>query len=493
MLVCIKKFVLGLFIASVILLLLQTTLILKSENWKYSILQTTSKCHCTQTQFATKQPDTMPDPEAQPCREMVHKSQVNDSHQEDRIFLPRNQDGHWLEPMVVSLDYREQTANALASLFDLQCWASTMNIGKVVEPSIQGIRGSVLHFLSNKNRLKFSDLFDLNHWNKMSIRRDYSPLVSTEHFLKHAIRDVVFVQIVYRLHPVRCLPESAIKKEDWHKLFMANGFHIVEIICIDFVHIPKQVLAEESFRDRIFQHMGHNVTVLFNVWEGIRAEDNFRVALKGSKCSDHLYKMANVELSVSQPSEPVHIHRSSSSPIAPSQQISELTERTLSEFLSGKRYIAIMMRTEKMYLAMDSNKCAKEITSDWKRLKNTHNITKTLFFSDADSHGSTTLIQGSQKRTFAQNVRDSLHLELTTDKINVFLEKITASRDSVLIAVLTRQIVAHATCVMTIGGGLFQRQALNMFAHNHRDSELCYSVRNNMCDSEYISHVYGSD
>lgn len=52
------------------------------------------------------------------------------------------------EPMALSLNYWEQTANGLRNIFDLQCWAESVNIHKVVEPSIKAAGSSVFHFVT---------------------------------------------------------------------------------------------------------------------------------------------------------------------------------------------------------------------------------------------------------------------------------------------------------------------------------------------------------
>ena len=41
-----------------------------------------------------------------------------------------------VEPMALSRGYWEQSANALKNLFDLQCWASSVGIYKVVESEV---------------------------------------------------------------------------------------------------------------------------------------------------------------------------------------------------------------------------------------------------------------------------------------------------------------------------------------------------------------------
>ena len=310
----------------------------------------------------------------------------------------------WFEPMIMGLDYREQIGNALASLFDIQCWARTVNISKVVEPHVKIIKGndgSVLHYLPNPS-LQLKDLLNVTHWNKMSMQHNFATLVPAEHFLKHATREIVFVQIVYRLHPIRCLQDIAIKRTDWYKALTASGFHFVKTVCIDFRTIRGNVLTEEAFKELIFKDCinRNSVSVVFNVWEGVRANDDFRVALKGSHCSDLLYKMANVRLSFSK--LPQKINPNSSPPIEPSQQILNLVEQFLTEFLSKEKFVAIMIRMEKLnYKLYDikDNFCINNILSDWKGMTKANNITKTLFFSDTDKHGSTTLHHSTLLKT----------------------------------------------------------------------------------------------
>ena len=97
------------------------------------------------------------------------------------------------ESMVMGLDYWEQIGNAVKNLFDLQCWASSVGIRSVVEPSVNATLGkTVLKFLKDEKYLKFRDLFDITHWNLMSSNSNFSRLVSLEYFLKHGSKDVVF-------------------------------------------------------------------------------------------------------------------------------------------------------------------------------------------------------------------------------------------------------------------------------------------------------------
>lgn len=142
------------------------------------------------------------------------------------------------EPMVLSLSYWEQTANALKNLFDLQCWASTMNITKVVMPTIEAYDKSVFHFSHNGSSLKFEDLFDLNYWNGMSLKLGYSVLISQQYFLQHASRDIVYVQLLNLGNNYKCLPLGSLTSQKWYKFLLNQRFNVQKTVCIDFKQAP---------------------------------------------------------------------------------------------------------------------------------------------------------------------------------------------------------------------------------------------------------------
>ena len=193
-----------------------------------------------------------------------------------------------LEPMVMSLDYWEQFANALAGLSDLQCWANTVGITKVMEPFIQLSSASAFHFLPKSNALTLGDLIDIDAWNKMSLKRSLSTLVSLKTFLDDAVRDIVFVQIVFKgLVHLPCRPMSHVKETQWYKYFTGRGFHVVDTVCIDLEKEPNYTLTAETFQDQIFAKKVYNVSLVFNIWTGIRMKCcEIRVCLKESYCND---------------------------------------------------------------------------------------------------------------------------------------------------------------------------------------------------------------
>lgn len=400
------------------------------------------------------------------------------------------------EPMVLSIDYWEQTANALQNLFDLQCWAKTVGINKVVEPSIKIFGTGVFHIVYNGKGFAFRDLFDVGHWNSMSQRYGSAPLVTFQHFLEHAARNIVHVQVTCGLQEqnVRCDQLSAIKNSNWAKFLRSRGFRFIKNVCFDF--LTKTSMSEEAFRRKIFEGTDNHVTVIFDEFKGIRQYGKpVRMILTGPKCKACVNKLLNFDPSKSNTRVPIEYRPSnSSSQIVSSRRIINFANRFIKEHLSGKRYIAVMLRTEKLRTILrstpDNNTCARNVISDVKKLMARKNIDKVLFFSDIGRHGSFGWRKDRTASRFSAHIHNALDLEFSLDEVNSIFENMTKSKDSVQIALLQRQLVTHATCIVVVGGGIFQAQALNMYFHKHRGHE-CYSYRDEQCRSTFIERIYG--
>ena len=432
----------------------------------------------------------------------VYRSQssTDSSHLQDRgTSLPPSPDSsgqqQWPEPMALSLGFWEQTANALKSLMEMQCWASSANVHKVLEPSIQATGASAFNFAADyKKGFKFRDLFDIANWNNISLQKKYSTIVLQQHFLEHATKETVFVQMIY-VSWQKCQTIKAFASKWWFKYLQSHGFKITRTVCVNFHKAPSHSMSEKAFQELIFKDKGHNESVIFDLWEGVRGFKHERVALQKSSCDYCLSRMADARLSSSPVKNITYLPNSNSVyPVVPSQRILKALDAFLTQNLAGKDYIAIMLRTEKfrrdvLSVSPDKNPCVDRIRADWNSMKKSRNISKTLVLADVGSHGSKTWSSANAKR-FTKHIESVVHSELTFDGVNAILEKITSSRNSVQIAVLNRQIVAHARCVVFVGGGAFQMQTASMYAHYHRGQE-CYSIRNSACDSRYISQVLG--
>lgn len=327
---------------------------------------------------------------------------------------------------------------------------------------------------------------------------NFSTLVSKQYFLEHATKELVFVQVLYGPSD-HCKSLNIFSKSDWYKFLTSKGFHIIRTVCTDFYKAPSHMMSEESFQEAIYEKTRRNVTLLFSLWEGIFNSQGKRVALKGSQCNANYNRIAGFASSTSQPPRIVYTPFNSTYPVLLTQRILKHVDQFISEQLSGEKYIAVMLRTESLHIGSSflsvtpysNNTCINGILSDWKKLVQQSNVSKTLFFTDSAKHGSLGWNSASARR-FSDYIHDALNLDLPLDKVNSIFEKMTGSKDSMQMAILHQQLVAHATCIVVIGGGTFQFHTISMYSHNHRGQE-CYAIRQNTCDRRYISQVYGRE
>ncbi len=113
--------------------------------------------------------------------------------------------------------------------------------------------------------------------------------------------------------------------------------------------------------------------------------------------------------------------------------------------LNGRKYTAIMLRNERLHKAfvtsnITENICLKYISSDNDKAKALGQASTTILFSDSGNHGSGSLHTNKSKvSTFTEHVVQSIKPLHSSDELDIILEKITKSKDSLLIALLQSQ------------------------------------------------------
>ena len=391
------------------------------------------------------------------------------------------------QPMVLSLDYWEQTGNALSNLFDIQCWARTLDINKVVEPYIYPVDQTVFHYSvkANETSTRFQDTFNISHWNQINLMRNNSVLVSNKDFLQFSLKEIIHVQLRFSRTSRKCKSYTNLTSYNWFKFLEVNGFNI-STVCIEIMEHP---IAEAVFREKIFGSPRRNATILFDTWRGLSTA-TFRLALTGSRCLNK--SSFQPYISSKQPPKIKYLPYSLS-PLLPSETILSYLDTFMRKYMKGTPYVAVMLRSEKINQSIPSSSlkfsnCMKGIMSDHKKALDHINGTKTLLFTDSGSHGSLSLWWKVISRNFSQYLEDNLNLELSPKDVDTALEDITRSKDSVLLAILQSHLVARATCVVVIGGGTFQLLTLNMYASYHKGNE-CYYFRNPLCTPMYLNTI----
>ncbi len=396
-----------------------------------------------------------------------------------------------LVPMILALQYWEQFSNGLKNLFDLQCWAKSVDIAHVVEPSVHQNPSSGVFGFSTSPVTVLGDLLDLDHWNSIAVHQNYSLLVTMQYFLRYAVKDIVLVQLSNLKQPSKhCKPlVASFQNSEWYSFLKRNGFSIIKTVCIDFKELPGHSITHREFYQRIVSDLKViNVTIIFDFWSGIRNDSGVRVALTDSKCSAVLRPFMRDEFVLEKPSE-INYFPGSIPVIKPSKKMLSYADKFLSAYLDGESYIAVMVRTEKLDASLlnPHDECVEQIISDWTGLTKDNNISRTFLFSDVGKHGSYNWKTNPRANNFISYLSKKL---LVSNEVNSLLDDIIEKSEHVKVAFLQSILVTRASCVIMLGGGLFQRQTLNRFAYYHSGHE-CYTYRDSACIQNYIEHFRG--
>ena len=409
--------------------------------------------------------------------------QNGDILQNKNQFIQTSQQS-FSQPIVLASIIWEQTGMALRNLFNLQCWASSVNISQVIEPFI--CSDSVLAFrFGCRSDFNFRDFYDIDYWNQVSLRRNHSILVSSS-YLQNASKEVIYVQLKYiENHSwFKCYSLDELANQHWFKFFKRNGCNI-STVCIKFP------ISDSDFQKKIFGSTDasqRNKTVIFEEWRGFKSSRHDRVELTGTRCGK---SPDSSDLVFTRPPA-IEYPPFRLSPLLPSKQVLGCIDRFLSEHMHGEQYVVVMIRSEKLkpnlFHSPKFEDCMEGITSDYKKALDRMNGTRTLIFTDSGKYGSHSMRRNKVDR-YSQYLLDHLDPELSLEQMDSALQDITRSKDSALMAFFQSGLAARANCVLFLGAGSFQRLTLGMFANNHRGHE-CYYFRNEDCTPQYIKTVY---
>ena len=395
---------------------------------------------------------------------------------------------------VLADDYWEQQNSGCRNLQSLQCWAAKLNM-KVVEPFLVN---SVLHTLPSSAKptwLRYSLMFDMNDWNRESVRINHSILVPWEEFLPKAHWKVITVEFQYayskdvhrkqaelKANPtqqikIECEPHIGWPKSGQIALLKSHNFTIVRKVCLNFEYGKYLSLGE--FRDVILGDYSPNeVTVIFRQWRGLGIVG--RILVKDSGC---------VNTGLQENMQPSPRLYEDASKYVSTYLTSNYSKYTLlpsqSSAPNSGGYIAVMARLEKSKLSFNKRQgivpfCLEQTLKYTRKLVEDSGIGRTFLSIDIGKYGSNSF----------RNTGDSsdLHEEFEKFFTNFYGDKLTIhewertfqnianTNDSGYIALLQKMIVVQAKCVIFVGGGAFQKHALNLYLSSHPRDKWCIRI-----------------
>ena len=373
-------------------------------------------------------------------------------------------------------DFWEQLSSASRNMEGLQCWAKKIGV-KVVEPFATN---SVLRtpLAPLKFKLRFSDLIDLESWNRESQKNGNEEIVPWETFLREAPKDVIAVQFKYiyshqfpaiqkavKMNPENYPPREQRYKEcpsgeqEWPKqqLLEEIGFKIVRKVCLNFAYADQLTLNE--FNTAIYDTLEPNTTtVYFQKWRGLSSFG--RIPVIESGCH-------NTGLQETMP---------------PSPKLIQVAKTYISRFLTGSSYIAIIARLEKSAIYLKHKpgsiqQCLKLTLDQWSDLVSKSGSNTTFLAIDMGKYKSNSFkYDSSAQKDFEMFFQSVYNGRWSISEWERSFVDVGGTTDAGYIALLQKIIVTQARCVLFVGGGSFQRHALTLYQARVPESERCIDV-----------------
>ncbi len=317
--------------------------------------------------------------------------------------------------------------------------------------------------------LALSDVFDEDEWSKYGMERNYAPLVKWTYFLKNASRNLILLDRVCKEDEKSCMScqngyyDSKVFSAAANIFAMQNNFTIVRKSCY---HWNKLYDLDEFFTLAYGSHKPEESILLINHFGGIKVNgDWFRIQIKNIPCSRNFEMMQR------------------------SSKISEKTSGYQKKYLpdtNNRGYISVMIRMQ--YVAIRLNKrrdfkgkdilhavqtCLKNTLEEVFKLKRTYEMTSVFLATDMGKYGSN-YFRDNQLHLGISNANLKETMKLFYQKLfndDYFTEaNLTARIEDVMYpvfssgyaALLEQNIASHGKCLVLVGDGEFQRNALKL-------------------------------
>ena len=391
---------------------------------------------------------------------------------------------------VVAIDFSDQMTGAAINVRSLQCWAGGVSDRlMVVEPFV--IRGSSFGVNLNRswsgqkvkdtegdiNKLRLQDVYNLESWKKQNKGRNYAPLTTWKSLLESAPKNLIVVgKPCERRKIVHC-------NNDFFKStsIFANEHHFN---IVRSIQLEKKLYSFSKFRDLIYGGYKPNQSVvLLHHWGGLEAKPkSYRIALSGNTpCARELLYNFLLENS---------------------PKIVDDSKRYLDQYMAKVDYVSVMLRTELVLLYHNSGegmlqeqklslirKCVKGIVNQVRNMQKLHNTTRVFLTVDCQKHGTNAFRNTHNSRymrkDFVNATMKILFRELKRYGLVLSFEEWEASFDEVAsfqapgyVALVQKNLAASGSCLVTAGGGSFQKSAVELYKSMHNSKKIvsqCYA------------------
>ena len=377
----------------------------------------------------------------------------------------------------MAMHYSDQMTAACVNFRNLLCFVGQyMKDVRVVEPFLAPIGSTLGICLSptfdgidpkRMNRVKLSDIYDVDAWKSYAETRTYAPIISWEEYMN--IRPNKIILVHHQWYTKECEPYYMINATK--EYVTENKFEIVKQVCINFRYTG--LLSNQGLIDFIYGEFKPNeVVVVFNRWGGIvPVVEDFRFSLKSTLC----YRGKEKHLL-----------------FHPSKQLASDIKEYSRRYMNGSsRYVAAMFRVgffairEKLKKLPDNvqrNKlleCFRSINQKLITVKNERNLSGSLLTLDVGKYGSiyfrrenSPFLNGRILNETVPKFFEIMFGQSLTQKIwEDSFESAAHFKFPGYVAIMQKHLAANSQCLILAGGGTFQESTRMFFNEIHPNSD----------------------
>ena len=405
---------------------------------------------------------------------------------------------------VISLEFAGQLMAGLRAIVSLQCWLASFSLPMVVvEPYVLDSRlrhnstiwkqvEAAMNTNGKTQPLAISEYINMGTYNHMSKREGRPPLVGLKELWQEAPRKLIVVTIGGQ-SKMECLryaraelcesKESGRDKKDYstsecsplHRvrstvryLERIKGFKVVRNICINCDRNPLMYFTPNELTKHIFgEYSPSEVTLVMSHWKFA-----YELSPGCIPCQDQVVSPLTL--------------------FSPHPQLVKYANAYISALRVNPqaKVIAVMIRTEwflirHMQESLETviatfRNCLSSILNKHGQLSGSHQLTRTVLALDIGRYGS-----GSFSQTFEiTNITKGLY-SAVVNEVKLFVSQLNLdyddweeslgvvvqnkTNDCGYVAMLQNVIASKADYIIRVGGGYYQRLAVQLFTNNHPD------------------------
>ena len=394
---------------------------------------------------------------------------------------------------IITQTFGGQMTRAIRNMMVQQCWGASLGQTYLVEPFSS--HSMLYHSSSQWSRSKlhdavrFSEFYDLRHYNLNSQREGSIELVTWEKFLQNAPRQSVVLVTPEkkcnlswkkRLSPgARFLSNCSFNDafRDFVNGLKTFNFKVIKVVCVDCSTLIVPLTPRELHKELYEGHGFQRVTVLVNAWRNYVYTSSWLQLPKLCKLCEN-------------PSTSIRLR--------PSKLVKNHTQYYKKTILKSRSLVAVMIRTERFLVQQVSGKIQTNLSSCINRTLQVLDKIKTemrnvgtfltLDIGRFGSHGMQTPNVVSRLTSHGEDTEETIaYIADNTIKYvyngtlsretweETFVESSGGITDTGYIAMLQRNIATEADCLILMGGGSFQQVAAYQYIQNH------HNVTSNNC------------